>query len=123
MNKSAVLLISLGAIAAFTKPAAASLATVQDLAVSGWELIESSGRWTQNLLQQNSVSSGQILAQLDIGVAEVNQESAWMTLIDLVKSCDLQLNPYADLRKKFNTQTDEFFAELEKLEGELTSQS
>ena len=47
-----------------------------------------------------------------------SDESSWMTLIDLVQSCELQLNPLADLNKNFDTATDTFFESLESLEGQ-----
>ena len=41
------------------------------------------------------------------------QESSWMTIIDLIQSCQLQLDPIPTLETSFNSATDTFFTELE----------
>ena len=42
-----------------------------------------------------------------------------MTIIDLVKSTQLQLGPYLELKEKFTKETEQFFSALEKNESEL----
>ena len=41
------------------------------------------------------------------------QESSWMTIIDLIQSCQLQLDPIPTLETSFNSATDTFFTDLE----------
>lgn len=41
------------------------------------------------------------------------EESSWMTIIDLIQSCQLQLDPIPTLETSFNSATDTFFTDLE----------
>ena len=50
-------------------------------------------------------------------------ESNWMSIIDLIQGCDLQLNPLPSLQKDFNKMTDVFFEELEKAENSFSGSS
>lgn len=44
-----------------------------------------------------------------------------MSIIDLVKSCELQLDPVPSLQKKFDKATDTFFGDLESQEKDYSS--
>ena len=47
-------------------------------------------------------------------------DSSWMSIIDLVKSSQLQLDPLPKLQEEFTKATDAFFTELEAQESKST---
>ena len=95
--------------------------SMSELAASTLDMLHKSGPW--NLLQLDrhlNPHTGLILAQTFSQDHGKNQESSWMTIIDLVTSVELQLGPYVDLQKKFNEETETFFSTLESKENELS---
>ena len=95
--------------------------SMSELAASTLDMLHKSGPW--NLLQLDrhlNPHTGLMLAQTFSQDQHKNQESSWMTIIDLVTSVDLQLGPYVDLQKKFNKETELFFSTLESQESELS---
>ena len=82
---------------------------MREIAEGGWDLIDQTNPW--NLIQSDSYTfstgklSDTITGPFDGGFAK-DQESSWMAIIDLVQSCELQLDPLPDLQGDFNKATD-----------------
>ena len=94
---------------------------LEEMAQTSWDYLSQSGPWSFVQLNQPHLNTAQVdIIEYSPAFSNV-QESSWMTIIDLIQSCQLQLNPIPTLETSFNSATDTFFTDLEAQEAQKES--
>ena len=91
---------------------------IEEMAQTSWDYLSQTGPWNFVQMNQPNLSAAQVHIVEYSPAFSNTQESSWMTIIDLIQSCQLQLDPIPTLETSFNSATDTFFTELEAQEAE-----